>query len=288
MKSLLIKSGILLMSALLAIGCGSGKKDPAGKENKKTVITDKGSDTMVLLAQRWAEEYHALHPDVDIQVNGGGSGNGIAALIDGTTNIANASRTMKDEEKAKAKAKYGGDVVEIPVARDGIAIYLHPTNKVEQLTLDQLAGIYTGKITNWKEVGGADGTIIIYGRESSSGTYEFFKEHVLHKADFAPSTQTLSGTAAIVGAVTKDPKGIGYGGAAYTQGGIKQAKLVDAKGVAVAPTKENVMSGDYPLSRYLFFYLGQKPTGAIDDYIKWVLSPDGQKFVSEMEYFPLQ
>ncbi len=280
---------VLLMAAsLFAMGCGDGKKDPSSKDNKKTVITQKGSDTMVLLAQRWAELFNKDHTDVDIQVSGGGSGTGIAALINGTTDIADASRTMKPDEKEKVKAKSGSDVVEIPVARDGIAIYVHPSNAVKQLTMAQLGDIYLGKITNWKDVGGKDAKIILYGRENSSGTYEFFKEHVLKKQDFASTTQTLQGTAGIVDAVSKDENGIGYGGAAYTKGLVQDLMLVNEQGTAVPPTKENIISGAYPLSRYLYFYLAQQPTGPIKDYIDWILSPAGQAITTEMEYFPLK
>lgn len=280
---------VLLMAAsLFAMGCGDGKKDPSSKEKKKTVITQKGSDTMVLLAQRWAELFNKDHADVDIQVSGGGSGTGIAALINGTTDIADASRTMKPDEKEKVKAKSGADVVEIPVARDGIAIYVHPSNPVKQLTMEQLGGIYLGKITNWKDVGGKDAKIILYGRENSSGTYEFFKEHVLKKQDFASTTQTLQGTAGIVDAVSKDENGIGYGGAAYTKGLVQDLMLVNEQGTAVPPTKENIISGSYPLSRYLYFYLAQQPTGPTKDYIDWILSPAGQAITMEMEYFPLK
>jgi len=288
MNRILNKVFVIVMGALVAVGCGDGKKTPTGKEGKKTVITAKGSDTMVLLAQRWAELFNASHAGVDIQVSGGGSGTGIAALINGTTDIANASRSMKPDERDKVKAKSGSDVIEIPVARDGIAIYVHPNNQVKQLTMEQLRDIYLGKITNWKDLGGKDAQIIVYGRENSSGTYEYFKEHVLNKQDFAPTTQTLQGTAGIVDAISKDENGIGYGGAAYTKGIVKDLPLVDEKGEAVSPTKENIISGKYPLSRPLYFYLAQQASGPLKEYIDWVLSPEGQAITTEMEYFPLQ
>lgn len=278
---------LVLAISLFAMGCSDGRKDPSTRA-KKTIITQKGSDTMVLLAQRWAELFNKSHADADIQVSGGGSGTGIAALIDGTTDIANASRAMKPDERAKVSARSGTDVVEIPVARDGIVIYVHPSNPVKQLTMEQLGNIYRGRITNWKEVGGKDATIILYGRENSSGTYEFFKEHVLEQRDFAPLTQTLQGTAGIVDAISKDKNGIGYGGAAFAGALVKDLMLVNDQGVAVPPTKKNIVAGSYPLSRALYIYLAQQPTGVVKDYIDWILSPAGQAISIEMAYFPLK
>lgn len=279
----------LLIGATI-IGCGgdSSNADNGSSDAEESVtITQKGSDTMVLLAQKWAEEYQKTNPNAQIQVTGGGSGTGIAALINGNTEIANASRKMKDEEKEQIKAKHNLDPVEIAVAKDGITVYLHPDNPVEQLTIEQLQGIYSGTIKNWKEVGGNDAAIILYGRENSSGTYDFFKEHVLNKGDFATETQTLSGTAAVVHAITEDPNGIGYGGAAYSSG-IKVIKLVGADGVALEPSLENVTSGAYPLSRDLYLYLIGSPVGATKEYIDWILSDAGQKLTVDMEYFPVR
>ena len=278
----------LLIGATI-IGCGgdNGNADDNGSAEESETITQKGSDTMVLLAQKWAEEYQKAHPDVTIQVTGGGSGTGIAALINGTTDVANASRPMKDEEKEQIKTKFGADPVEIAVAKDGISIYTNPENPVEQLSIEQLKGIYSGTIKNWKEVGGNDAPIILYGRENSSGTYDFFKEHVLEKGDFATETQTLSGTAAVVHAIAEDKNGIGYGGAAYSSG-IKVVKLVAADGTAMEPSLENVVSGAYPLSRDLYFYMIGSPVGATKKYIDWVLSDEGQKLTVAMEYFPIK
>ena len=278
----------LLIGATI-IGCGgdSGNAENGGDAEEKETITQKGSDTMVLLAQKWAEEYDRSHPGTQIQVTGGGSGTGIAALINGTTQIANASRPMKDEEKEQIKTKYGADPVEIAVAKDGITIYVHPDNAIEQLSIEQLNGIYSGTIKNWNEVGGNDAPIILYGRENSSGTYDFFKEHVLNKGDFATETQTLSGTAAVVHAVAEDKNGIGYGGAAYSKG-IKIIKLAGADGTGLEPTMENVTSGAYPLSRDLYFYLIGSPVGATKEYVDWVLSDEGQKLTVKMEYFPVR
>ncbi|MBN1980456.1 MAG: phosphate ABC transporter substrate-binding protein [Chitinivibrionales bacterium] len=253
----------------------------------KQTITVKGSDTMVILAQRWAEIYMSSHPDVSIQVTGGGSGVGISALINGATDICNSSRSMKGSERDKLKQRYNSLGVEIPAAKDGITIYLHESNPVSQLSLEQLRAIYTGEITNWKDIGGEDAKIIMYGRENSSGTYTYFRDNVLNGKDFTASVQTLPGTAAVVNAVAKDKLGIGYGGAAYSKGikvvGIK----ADAGSPAFAPTEETVKNGTYPISRNLFLYLRSKPSGAIKEYIDWILSAEGQSIVKQVGYFPL-
>jgi len=250
-------------------------------------ITVKGSDTMVILAQKWAEVYMKSNPNAAIQVTGGGSGVGISALINGATDIANASRKMKPSEKDKLKSRYNTLGVEVACAKDGITIYLNPANKVKELTIKQLSEIFKGNIKNWKEVGGSDAEIKLYGRENSSGTYVFFQENVV-KGDYAPSCQTLPGTAAVVNAVTKDPAGIGYGGAAYATG-IEICKVKkDDKSAGSIPTAETIKTGEYPITRYLYMYLRNKPTGAMKSYIDWILSPEGQKLVVEMGYFPVK
>src|SRR5574341_699340 len=244
-------------------------------------ITVKGSDTMVILGQRWAEEFMKANPDMIVQVTGGGSGTGIAALINGTTDIAQASRPMKQTEKEKLRDRFNSLGVEIPVAKDGLSVYLNEANPVEELTLAQIKDIYTGKITNWKEVGGPDARIILYGRENSSGTYVFFKDNVLKGEDYAPATQTLPGTAAVVNAVSKDKNGVGYGGAAYAKG-IKFCKVSEKTGgEAFGPDLETVESGKYPLARDLYWYFRTKPAGEVKKLLDWVLSPEGQKIVSE-------
>ncbi len=251
-------------------------------------ITVKGSDTMVQLAQRWAEKYMQQHPEVNIQVTGGGSGTGISALINGTTDICDASRPMKDAEKIKLRERYGSTGIEIRTAKDGLTVYLNEGNSVKELSFEQIRGIYTGKIKNWKEVGGSDASIILYGRENNSGTYVFFKERVLNNEDYASSTQTLPGTAAVVNAVSHDPNGIGYGGAGYAKG-IKEClvKLTDGD-QSYAPTAENVASGKYPITRFLYIYLRQKPSGVLQDYIKWILGAEGQSVVKNAGFFPVR
>lgn len=280
------------LALLLAVACGGDRREtpagagaPSGSSNK--AITIKGSDTMVILGQRFAEEYMKNNPGVVIQVNGGGSGTGIAALINGTVDLAQSSRPMKDGEKADVEKKRNAQLNETPVALDALAVFVNESNKVHALTLDQLAQIYTGKITNWTQVGGADAQIVLYGRENSSGTYEYFKEHVLAKADFAPRTQTLQGTAAVINAVSRDVNGIGYGGIAYAQGvrpiGVKK----DAGSPAVEPTEANVANGTYPVARYLYFYWISTASPQLQQFVQWATSPDGQKMVENVGYFPL-
>jgi phosphate transport system substrate-binding protein len=251
-------------------------------------VTVKGSDTMVLLGQKWAEVYMQTKPGTKVQVTGGGSGTGIAALINGTTNIAESSRAMKAEEIASAEKQQQGKVKEIPVALDALSIYVNDANPLTEISLPQARKIYTGQITNWKEIGGHDGQIVLYSRENSSGTYVFFKEHVLQNDDYDPSAQTLPGTASVVNAVAHDPNGIGYGGIAYASG-IKALKVKkDDLAPAVEGSLENAQSGKYGLSRELFFYMFPGKNAAADAFAAWVLSSDGQKVVSEVGYYPLK
>lgn len=236
-------------------------------------ITVKGSDTMVILAQRWAESYMNGHPGSIIQVTGGGSGTGIAALINGTTDICTASRPMKEDEKRKLRDRFQTMGMEIAVAKDGLSIYLNEQNHVKQLSFAQLRDIYTGTISNWKQLGGKDALIVLYGRENSSGTYVYFKDHVLLGRDYSPRCQTLPGTAAVVNAVARDPNGIGYGGAAYAKGIKECAVSKDDKSPAVLPGPATVKDGSYPVTR---------------DLIDWVLSDEGQALVAQVGYFPVR
>ncbi len=251
-------------------------------------ITVKGSDTMVILAQRWAEKYMAVHPDVTIQVTGGGSGTGISALINGTTDICNASRPMKPSERDKLKQRFGSRGVEIKTAQDGLSVYVNQGNVITELAVEQVKDIYTGKVTNWKALGGPDAPIILYGRENNSGTYVYFRDNVLMGEDYSASMQSMPGTAAVVNAVSKDKNGIGYGGAAYGAG-IREVKIKkDGGSVAYAPTMENIKAGDYPVTRFLYLYVKNKPTGKMKEYIDWILSDEGQAVVSQVGYFPIR
>lgn len=260
---------------------------PVGASAQERSITIKGSDTLVILGQRWAEIYMQKNPGVKIQVTGGGSGVGIAALINGTTDIAEASRPMKDSEKNDVLQKRGRPAFELPVALDGLAVYVHERNPVQELSLEQLKKIYTGAVKNWKEVGGRDERIILYGRENSSGTYAYFKEHVLENADYYPTTQTLPGTAAVINAVSKDVRGIGYGGIAYLKG-VKALRVSkDASSPAVEPTLENVQKNIYPISRLLYWYLAGAPKDQLKKLADWVVSEEGQSVVENVGYYPL-
>jgi len=250
-------------------------------------LTIKGSDTMVVLNQRWAEEFMKKNPGIKVQVTGGGSGTGIAALINGTTDVANASRSMKDSEKAKVRDRYNVLPSEIPVAKDGLAVYVHESNALATLTIDQLRKVFAGDVANWKDLGGPDAPIVLYSRENSSGTYVFFKDNVLGGGDFSPRAQTLPGTAAVVNAVSKERNGIGYGGAAYAKG-VKEVKLVGKDGQAYLPSAENVASGKYPLARDLFMYTRGKAGGEAKQFIDYCLSPEGQAIVTQVGYFPVK
>ncbi len=279
MKKLKINFG---MAAIVMIAVLGFAFMPAPKK-----ITVKGSDTMVILAQKWAEVYMKSHPEAVIQVTGGGSGTGISALINGATDICNSSRPMKQSEMDKLKDRYASLGIEIPCAKDGITIFLNESNPVKELTIKQLSNIFSGKTRNWKEVGGPDQDIKLYGRENSSGTYVFFKDNVV-KTDYAASCQTLPGTAAVVNAVSKDKFGIGYGGAAYAAGVKHCAVKKDDKSTAYVANAETVKAGQYPITRYLYMYLCNRPTGEIKAYIDWILSAEGQKLVTEIGYFPVK
>ncbi|MEW6652658.1 MAG: phosphate ABC transporter substrate-binding protein [Bacteroidota bacterium] len=260
-----------------------------GSFASEETITVKGSDTMVILAQRWAELFMKENKNVVIQVTGGGSGTGIAALLNGSTDICNSSRQMKQSEKEKLNNKYGSPGVEIKVAIDGLSVYVNKANKkIVELTLEQIKKIYQGQITNWKELGGNDAKIIIYGRENSSGTYVYFKEFVLENQDFSSSMQSLPGTAAVVNAVSKDKNAIGFGGAAYAKGIKDIAVKKDANSKAFLPAKKFIGSGEYPISRYLYMYTRKRPEGNIKKFVDWALSEKGQSIVTEVGYFPLK
>ena len=251
-------------------------------------ITVKGSDTLVILAQKWAEVYMGLHPGTKIQVSGGGSGIGFAALQNQSTDLVDASRKIKAAEISACIKAFGKRPTEYKVALDGLSVYVNEENPIKELTLDQLEVIFTGKVRNWKDVGGLDAPITVYSRENSSGTYEFFKEHVLKGRDFAASAQTMPGTAALLQAVAKDKSGIGYGGAAYGKGARALLIKKDEGSAGIEPTEENVIKGTYPIWRYLYVYLNPAlDKGEIAAYLNWIRSEEGQKLVKDIGYFPL-
>ncbi len=251
-------------------------------------ITVKGSDTLVILAQKWAETYMAKNPGTKIQVTGGGSGIGFAALQNKSTDLANASRKIKAKEVSECVKAFGKRPTEYKVALDGLSVYVGDSNPVKELSVAQLESIFSGQIKNWKQVGGNDAPITVYSRENSSGTYEFFKEHVLKGKDFVASAQTMPGTAAVLQAVAKDANGIGYGGAAYGQGARALNIKTSEASPAVEPTEENVVKGTYPIWRYLYVYVNPDlDKGEIEAYLAWVRSDEGQKVVKDVGYFPL-
>jgi phosphate transport system substrate-binding protein len=278
-KYLLVVTCALLISVAACVGPADERRQP---------ITIKGSDTMVQLGQRWAEVFMNSHPGVVVQVTGGGSGTGIAALINGTTQICQASRAMTEEEKQSIKTQRNVDVMQIPVALDALAVYVNRQNPIEQLTLEQAGKIFKGEITNWKDVGGPDAGIVLYGRENSSGTYVYFKEHVLANADFAEKYQGMPGTGAVVNAVTQDPNGIGYGGIGYATDVKTLSIATDASSPAIAPSMENVFNNSYPLSRELYWYIAGPAEGETREFVDWVLGSEGQKIVTEADFYPLR
>ncbi len=251
-------------------------------------ITVKGSDTLVILAQKWAETYMGKHASTKIQVTGGGTGTGFAALQNQSTDLCNASRKIKPTEIETCIKAFGKRPREYAVALDGLSIYVHSESPLTQVSLEELQGIFSGKIRNWKEVGGPNAPITVYSRENSSGTYEFFKEHVLRGKDFAASAQTMPGTAALLQAVARDKGAIGYGGAGYGKG-AKTLKVSREKGgEAFEANEETVANGTYPIWRLLYVYVNPElDKGDAGAYLSWIRSDEGQAVVKEVGYYPL-
>jgi phosphate transport system substrate-binding protein len=260
----------------------SGTPEATGRGG---TLSLKGSDTMVILAQRFAEGYMHAHEGTTIQVSGGGSGTGIAALLDGTTDIADSSRPISERETTDLQTRQHAAPHETRVAIDALAVYVNQSSSLESLTMDQLSQIFRGEVTNWSAVGGPDAPIVLYSRENNSGTYAYFKEHVLHDADFAAQAQTLPGTAAVINAVSHDPNGIGYGGIGYAEG-VRVLSIANG-GAPVAPTMANALSGAYPISRYLYMYTAGEPSGLAGQFLAWVVTAEGQALVEEAGYYPL-
>ena len=272
-----------LLGAAILVGCGGG--DPQ-HDRPRTAVTVRGSDTMVILAQHWAEGLRHVRPDIAIQVTGGGTGTGIAALMNGTADLATASRPMTREEQAQLAARRGGKVHEWEVAVDAVAVYVREDNPVTALSLPDLANIYRGQLASWRDVGGADRPFVLYSRENSSGTYAYFKEHVLRGLDFAAEAQSLPGTAAIIHAVRRDAGGIGFGGIGFGAGVRALAIGTDTR-APVPPTLETAMDGRYPLARYLYLYAVGEPSDAVRQFVAFARSPVGQRAVERVGYFPL-
>ncbi|MBI4343144.1 MAG: phosphate ABC transporter substrate-binding protein [Candidatus Omnitrophica bacterium] len=257
-------------------------------------IQIKGSDTMVNLCQAWAEAWMVQHPKVNVAVTGGGSGAGLAALISGTCDLAASSRTMSQKEIALARA-HGQEPQEWKVALDGIAVVVHPSNSVRQLTIEQLAHLFSGKIRNWKELGGEHAQVVLLSREVNSGTHVYFKEHVLSAikdngpAEFAPEALLLPSSQAIADEAASNSAAVGYYGMGYLN--PKNAAVAIAKTPAdpyISPTEETVRSGAYPISRPLLFYSRSAPHGAIKAFLDFVMSPEGQEIIRTVDFVPVR
>ncbi len=278
----------------LLVACSPQRANPgSGVSIVAETIENKGSDTLVNLALAWAEEYMGLYPDVRLSVTGGGSGTGIAAMINGTVDIANASRGMKQEEIEAAQAN-GISPVEFVVARDAIAVVVHPSNPVDGLTLQQISDIYTMKITNWNQVGGEDRPIVLLSRESNSGTYVYFLENVIRLGEkesdllFASDTLLMPSSEGISAEVRQNPNAIGYDGLGYVTHDQKMVAVTrDADAAYVLPSVATVNDGSYPISRPLYMYTAGEPSGQVATYMDWLLT-DGQTLVSELGFVPLE
>jgi len=285
---------ILVILGLMVTACTSSPQvTPTISATGKTGnIVVKGSDTMVNLASAWAEAYQEKHPGVKISVSGGGSGFGITALIDGTCDICDNSRPWSQQEIDRAKSEKGFNPVQTVVALDGVSIVVNPQNPISELTVDQLAAIYTGKINNWREVGGKDASIVVLSRDSNSGTHVFFKEHILQakdkKAEYGSDVQFLPTNQSIHDEVARNPNAIGYIGLGYVTPEVKVLGIKkDASSPAIKPDPATIKDGSYPVARPLFVTTRGEPSGIIKDYIDWILGPDGQKIVSDLDFVPI-
>ena len=285
------------LTAALGLGLALTACNQSGGGNTapKTTIQNKGSDTMVNLAQAWAEEYKKVVPGIEVEVSGGGSGVGIAALVKGTIDIANASRNMKPEEIAQAKQNTGKEPKEIVVGYDALAIYVNKDNPLNEITLDQIAQIYMegGTITKWSDLGvklpnSTSDEIVRVSRQSSSGTYEFLREHVLNKKDFKLGSRDMDGSKGVVELVSSTPTAIGYSGMGYATAGVKMLKVKKtAADPAIEPNVANTLAKTYPIARSLLVYTLGEPLGAVKNYTDWMLSDAGQKIVETSGYVPL-
>ncbi|MGD2039716.1 MAG: phosphate ABC transporter substrate-binding protein [Anaerolineae bacterium] len=292
-----VGAGTLLVVILLIWPAACGPRETSNTGTGATTgssIQNKGSDTMVNMALAWAEAYGQIKPDVQIAVTGGGSGTGIAALINATVDMANASRRIKDEEREQAKAG-GIEPVEHVVAGDAIAVVVHPSNPVDGLTIPQLSAIFSGKITNWTEVGGQDRPIVLLSRESNSGTHVYFLESVVRQGDaedktlFSPDTLLMPSSEGISAEIRQNPNAIGYDGLGYVTDDQKVVAVARDEGATyVLPTIETVKDNSYPIARGLYIYTAGEPEGAIRAYLDWILGAQGQAIVLELGFVPLQ
>ncbi|MEO8351852.1 MAG: phosphate ABC transporter substrate-binding protein [Chthoniobacteraceae bacterium] len=283
----------LVGAAIALSACKKGGSDSAASGGE-TTIQNKGSDTMVNVAQSWAETYKKVEPSVDVEVAGGGSGVGIAALIKGTIDIANASRDMKAEEIEQAKKNTGKEPKKFIVGYDALAIYVHKDNPIEEITTEQIAQIYAegGNITKWSDLGikipDGNDEIVRVSRQSSSGTYEFLREHVLNKKDFKLGSRDMNGSKEVVELVSSTSGAIGYSGMGYATPEVKMLKVSNGEGKPfVAPNVEDVLNKSYPIARPLEIYTLGEPEGAVKNYIHWIMSDGGQAIVGDSGYVPL-
>ncbi|MDR2191751.1 MAG: phosphate ABC transporter substrate-binding protein [Endomicrobium sp.] len=281
---------IFALCFLIASCSHPHQNDDGGRES----IQIKGSDTIVNLAQVWAERFVANKPDVNVGVTGGGSGTGFAALFNATCDIAMSSREIEEREKTLAQNKKVSPL-EFKVGLDGLAILVNKDNPVDKLTISQLRDIFTAKITNWKEVGGYDEKIVILSRESNSGTHMFFKEHVIRggdknsKEEFSPRSLLMPSSQAIYDEIYQNPHALGYVGMGFINAKVKALSVsVDENSEYIYPTSENVLSGKYPISRPLYLYTNGRPQGLTKDFIDYALSDAGQKIVLETDFVPIK
>lgn len=286
---------VLLVGIIILTACGgSNGSEQSNSSTSSTYIENKGSDTLVNLALAWAEEYQELNPDVQISVTGGGSGTGFTALINGTVNIANASREIKEEEIEEAEAS-GFTPVEIKVASDAIAVIVNPENPISELTLEQVSAIYKGEISNWSEVGGEDRPIVRLSRETNSGTHVYFLETVIRLGSdedssiFSADTLLLPSSEGIIAEVSDNPNAIGYDGLGYITEDVKKVALSaeGSEGDYILPSVATVKDGSYPVSRFLYMYTRGEPKGVILTYLNWILSDEAQEIVTELGFVPI-
>jgi phosphate transport system substrate-binding protein len=282
---------ILCITILSA--CSNQQIGPQPKPSDLVIIENKGSDTIVNLALAWAEAYQQYQPELSISVTGGGSGTGIAAMINGTVDIANASRQIKPEEHDLALAN-GFEPYEIVVARDAIAVIVNPSNPIDQLSIAQISDIFSGKVTNWRELGGEDRPIVRLSRETNSGTHVYFLEQVLRKGDkedktlFSTDTLLLPSSEGISAEIRQNPNAIGYDGLGYVTDDLKVIAVAkEPAGPYVLPSPATVNSEEYPIARDLYMYTIGEPTGEIKTYIDWILAADAQKIVSSLGFVPI-
>lgn len=249
-------------------------------------ISVRGSDTMVILLQKLSEQFKKRH-STEIRVSGGGSGFGIASFINGTSDLCMASRRMTESEVRALFSRRAMRPLEVRVALDGVALYVHNANPIRSLTFEQIRGIYNGSIRNWKELGGGDIPITVYTRERGSGSLRFIRQMAFDTGIMRPDVQSLPGTAALVQAVAQDPNGIGFGGIAYDVSSARRVAIQQHGKPAVLPTKQTIEDGSYPLTRYLYLYAPDKPSAQMREFLEWIISPEGQAVVATVGYIPL-